>query len=367
MTIRVTYLIISIYIMLLWVFLNIWGINAVEGHINLEFYADSETYMEYAKSNITFMQMLALNPNLIGPVCVSRALLNNYNLIFAVNSLLLFLSFKLIVNNFQVNPYYILGLLLISPMLTSSVLTINKEIFSVLSTVLLLVYIKKRKIYYFVFSLSLAFIVRWQHVAFILTIVATFSRINPFRRNLFLSFFLLLTAVSLVYPLGLGSQTEYMMSVSENLTSEESGSGFYFLMNSIQSVPLGYIIVFLPKLFLTLFALLTKISFFGDMDVFYNYTIVLSQCFLYLGIAVLLLVRNKIKIREDLFFITAVYCLLFTLSPIFAPRYLFIFYILSVIMVSEKTLKLNYNPINNDQLRHNRLWAHRATSRRTYK
>lgn len=341
MKFRKTYLFLSLYLLVLWIFLNIWGIDALEQKIDFEFYADSETYMEYALSNITFLEMAILNPNLIGPVYLSRILLNSYNLICIFNSTLLFIGFHLVLKNFKVNPFFFMCLLLFSPMVLSSVLSINKEILAFFSTVLLLVFIKNNNWWYFLFSLVFASLVRWQHLAFTILTMLVFIRLNPFRKNLFLTFILLMIVVSGLYPVLLSQETEGMMSTSERLTNEESGSGLFFYFNNYQNIPFGYLIVFFPKLIFTLFSILSKISLFGEIEGFYNYTVVLSQCIFYFMIFSLLIFYKKINFNNKLIFIALLYCMLFTLSPIFAPRYLFIFYIIGAIVVSEKEITLN--------------------------
>jgi hypothetical protein len=341
MKFRKTYLILFLYFLILWIFLNIWGIDALQQKIDFEFYADSETYMEHALSDITFLQMAIVNPNLIGPVYLSRLLLNNYNLIFFFNSSLLFLGFHLLLKNFRVNSYLLLGLLLFSPMVLSSILSLNKEILGYFSTVLLIVFIKNNNWWYLVIALIFAFLVRWQHVAFTLLTVLVFIRLNPFRKKLALTFVIILLLVSSLYPLLLSQQTEGMMRTSERLTNQEDGSGIFFSFNNYQNIPFGYCIVFIPKLIFTLFSLLSKISLFGKIDGFYNYTIVLSQCVFYALIVFLLIWYKKVSFKNKLVFIAFLYCLLFTLSPIFAPRYLFIFYVIGALIVSEKEINLN--------------------------
>jgi len=336
MTFRLTYLILVIYLLILWVFLNIWGIDAINGVIDFEFYADSETYMEYAKDGITFFEMILFNPNLIGPVYLARFLGNNYNLIFFLNAFILFYSYKLVTTNFKVNRYLLLFLWILSPMMISSVLSINKEIVAVLSSIMVLVYIKNGKYLYLAGAICLGLFVRWQQVLFVLLLASLFSNLNPLRNKMFLSFILLLLGISILYPLATIGTVQEMIVASEDVNNADGGSGIYFLLNELQSKPFMYTILFIPKLIFLLFSTLTRVGTFGKLDSFYNDTIVFAQCVCYLFISILLVIKKKISFKNLFFFSALIYCLLFTLSPIFAPRYLFIFYILSAVAVSEE-------------------------------
>lgn len=336
MNVRLTYIYILFYVIGLFLFLNIWGIDLLEAGADYQFYADSRTYMELANDKMGLLEMIILNPNLIGPVYIARSLLCDYNLIFIFQSLVFFFSYKLITNHYEVKRYQLLLLWCLSPILMISILSINKEIFALYSLCLFLAYNKNRKVSYLLFSIGVGLLVRWQHVLFIVLAAILISKINVIREHKKTQLIVLLLGISLLYPLMQSfSSFSSLNEISEIMTEQENGSGINSMMIQMQNKPFGYVLVFIPKLLLLMFGLFMKIQLFGNKADFHNYTVVMSQCFFYLLIIVLAIIK-RVKVNHLTVFLALLYCIIFNLTPIFAPRYLFLFYILMTIAVTEK-------------------------------
>lgn len=334
MKIRVTHIIIAFVYLLLLIFLYLWGIDAVEKKINFEFFADSETYMELAQGELGLVEMLLFNPNLIGPVFIVRTLLLNYYLIFIFQAFIFLHSFNLVTKYYNVNRYMLLFLWFISPMMTFSILTINKEIYSVYALCFFLAYLQSNKSRHLILSIIIGCFVRYQLILFII-LAYVFIRTTPIKKhkNLFILLFLL--SLSIIIPLTPEIFEVYNV-LSQQVTDNSEGSGLFNSFNIIQSQFFGYIIVFIPKLSFQLFGMISKISKFGNMDEnFYNYTIIIYQSILNLFVF-LFCFYKKINLRNDLVFLGLVYCIIFNLSPTSQPRYFFLFYVIFSIVISQR-------------------------------
>ncbi len=343
MKIRVTSAIIIAICLLLFAFLNIWGIDAVEGRNAFEFFADSETYIMFARGRLSLSEMMQFNPNLFGPVFIVRALFTSYNLIFVLQAIIFFHSFHLITKYYNVNSYLLLFLWCISPIMLFSIVTINKEIYSVYSLCFLLAYLRNKNSSYLFIAIFLGSLVRWQLILFLI-IVYILLRTKPFSKQKTLSVIVFLVVISTVVPLASGVFKDYY-AISHFGQSKENGTGLFYLLNMIQSNFLGYLIAFIPKMFFELFGAMSKINRFGDSNGFYNYTIVTIQAFLYLYI-ILCCIYKRIKLNNELVILGLIYCIIFNLSPVFSPRYFFPLYIILSIAVSERKLLPEKNIIN---------------------
>src|SRR5690606_13436732 len=117
--------------------------------------------------------------------------------------------------------------LLISPVLFSSLIAINKEIIALLSMTFFFIYYRKRSISYLVLALIFSFLVRWQMTMFIVILTLLISNLNVFRNKRAFSLCLLLTFISLLYYLNL-SKFETFNTIAEiGQESSDEGSGLF--------------------------------------------------------------------------------------------------------------------------------------------
>jgi hypothetical protein len=318
------------------IFLVVFGIRAVKGDIDFEFYADSETYMELWEENFSFFTLLLLNPNVAGMILIIDVFSGNYILIFLLNCLIAWSFYEKSTNYLGVDKNAFLVFLLLSPMFFSSVLTINKEIIALGSIGFFIGYLDKRNFAFLLMSIILAGFVRWQMVLFILTAYGCFQLSWKIGRR-YLILGVLLASISGLYfhflPL-----FEFVNNVSKLDNDHIKSGGTFVRILAIQnSSYVGYFLVFFPKFIFLSLSLLSRIKYFGDPENFYNYGIVLSQTIINLFIF-MRLVMKKVTIKNDYLFLAAIYLIIFCLSPIFAPRYLFPAFILLALAITSQNV-----------------------------
>ena len=96
----------------------------------------------------------------------------------------------------------------------------------------------------------------------------------------------------------------------------------------------------LPKFLFLFIGVLVRFYKLLDFTDFYNNVVVFTQCIANFIILVNI-IKLKIKLDNIYFFSAIVYCIIFSLSPIFAPRYLFPGYILFAMAIASHKSNLS--------------------------
>jgi hypothetical protein len=330
-----------LYLFISFIFLITIGIRAVKGEINFEFYADSETYIEFMNENQSLSDILLLYPNMLGPTLILKILNQSFIGVFLFNIfIVLFFYFSSTKNNIM-NKKYLFFYLLISPMFFSSVLTINKEIISILSITLFFKYFKSKSYLMLILSLFFSILVRWQMSLFIICLTILLTKWNPFKKyRLYLVIFFLLT-ISLFYYFNLSSFEKFNKIAELGQETAIEGSGLFSNVLKVQnSNILGYFLAFIPKFLFLFIGVLVRFYKLLDFTDFYNNVVVFTQCIANFIILVNI-IKLKIKLDNIYFFSAIVYCIIFSLSPIFAPRYLFPGYILFAMAIASHKSNLS--------------------------
>ncbi|MCS3555839.1 MULTISPECIES: hypothetical protein [unclassified Sphingobacterium] len=318
-------------------FLNIWGINAIEEKIDFEFFADSETYMLLYNMGYSISELIALNWNLIGPLMILKIFSGNFYLVFLLNMLVLYVSFYGVIKNYQLNNNKFLLLIILSPLMIGSVIGINKEIFSFLVISLLLQYNANKKLKYLILGVLLSILVRWQMTLVCLIFAFITSPANPFRKNRLKSLLIMIIGVSVIYPLNI-SLFEHVDNVATLGASKATeGSGLYSFLISIQNQLFGYCLVFIPKALFLFGGLVFRFQKMLDFSDLYNNLFVFSQSVFNL-LLLYIVIKRKQWLSNDFVYFAFIYLIVFCISPIFAPRYLIPVTLLFICTVSQKKI-----------------------------
>ena len=320
-------------------FLTFIGIDAIKGNIDFEFYADSETYMEMAAEGREYAEMLLINPNLIGPYTVLKLLGSNYYLVFILNWIIFCGFFIKVGNLYDLDRKVLLFFLFISPIMFGSLIGINKEIFSLLVLTNLLIFAKNRNYIYVILALLFSVLVRWQLSLFVVVFVAITHYFNPFKHKRLLSLLIFLTIVSITYPINLDAFEDVDSTAMMAMENRSEGSGLYSLLILIQNYPFGYIFAFVPKMLFLFGGTIFRYYKFFDFTELYNNVFIFSQGVLNI-LALLMVLRRKLGLANDFIFMAVLYAMIFCLSPIYSPRYLFPCYILLICALSQKKVEL---------------------------
>jgi hypothetical protein len=226
-----------------------------------------------------------------------------------------------------------------------SLIGINKEIFSLLVLSFVLAYNKTNSYKYIILALIFSFFVRWQMALFVTIFFLLNSNFSFFQTKKFLGLLSLLLIVSIVYPLNLSRFSHIDDIATEARESISEGSGIYSKLIEIQNYPLGYAAVFIPKALFLLGGILFRYYKVFDWTDIYNNLFIFTQCLLTM-ILLFIVIRRKIGLDNVFIYMSLLYCIVFCLSPIFAPRYLFPCYILLACALSNRRTKLLPKKIN---------------------
>ena len=329
------------YFFFAFLFLIFIGIDAVEGKIDFEFYADSETYLEYVQTNSSISDLLEKNPNLLGPSLILELFNSSYILVFLLHYVIVFYFINTLYKLYDINIKMLFMFLLLSPMFFSSVLTINKEIISILVIAILMNYFKKRSIILLIFAILISFLVRWQMALFVLSATLLLSKLNFLKRNKILTLISFLLGISVIYSLNQSNFEDFnrVAEIGQEVSTE--GSGLFSVLIGIQnSGPLGYFIAFLPKTLFLLIGLIARYYKFCDFTELYNNVFVFSQSVVN-AIVIFFLIKNRVTVNNIFLFLGIIYCIIFSLSPIYSPRYFFPAYIFFLLALSSKNSSEN--------------------------
>jgi hypothetical protein len=152
--------------------------------------------------------------------------------------------------------------------------------------------------------------------------------------NRFKALFIFILGISAVYILA-SQEIQVLLDASDFYADlDVQGSGFFSLLNDIQA-KYGYFIVFIPKIFQNLFGGVTRISTLFDWSDFYNNFIVSLQCLYLSATAILIAIKRKINMYNDIFHLSVIYCVFFAVTPIVQNRYFFPVSIMFAVLLSD--------------------------------
>ena len=323
-----------LYLFIAFIFLITVGISAIKGDIDFEFYADSETYIEFMAEKNSISEILLFNQNMLGPTVVLTALNESYIAVFLFNIFIVLYFYFTLTNNYKINKRYLFFFIVISPMFFSSVILINKEIISLLSIALFFKYYKNNSFSMLILSILISLLVRWQMTLFIICLTVMLSRWNPLKNYKLVMIVLFLLSISIVYYLNLASFERFNRVAELGAESADEGSGLFNTVLGIQNSNIfGYFIAFIPKFLFLFIGVLARYYKFFDFTEFYNNVIVFLQSVAHL-IILYSIVKFKVKIDNIFLLAGFVYSIIFALSPIFAPRYFFPAYVLFALAVA---------------------------------
>ena len=311
-------------------FLASLGIDALEGRSEFQFFADSSTYHELARGELDHVEsaadMIGVAGNFLGPFVLLRAVGNDYYGVMVINAALLVIAVMTMARTLGMSaPHYLL-LLLINPITVSSVLSVNKEILSLICLALLLRAFAVRSIPLFLLATALSVLVRWQLTLVVLLMALMLSRANLLRERRTTSIFVLLVALSAI-DVALAPVLEPSRLVFELAADEYEGSGLYQSLVSLQDLGL-YILVFPIKAAHLLFGMGLRLDRLVAPQNIYNDVWQLLHSTTSLLLFVALWRRGRLTLRNDLVYLSVIYTVIFALTPIYTPRYFFPVFVL---------------------------------------
>jgi len=321
------------------IFLFAVGIDALQGRSDFQFFADSNTYHEAASGGIPTIQgigdAIAITGNFLGPLLILWLAGENDYVVLVLNAVLMYLSIRIIAKSLGLDALRLLIVLLLNPLTISSLLSVNKEILSVLFLALLIRAYCNRSVLTFILAMAVSVLVRWQLTVFFLILIGLTGRWNPVRRHRGVSIVLLLLALSALY-VALAPILEPVQVNFESAAAEYEGSGFYEWLIDVQNAGL-YWLIFPLKAAHLLFGSGLRMDRLLNPTEIYNDVWQLLHSTATLVLFVFLWRARRARLANDLFFISVVYVAVFAITPIYAARYFYMVYVLWAVALVSRT------------------------------
>ena len=319
------------------VFLAAIGNRVLDGDVvNFQFYADSVTYEKTFRGDVgnvsSAQDLVASDRNYLGPLLLLRLVAGNRWGVLALNCLFFAYGVLLVARIYPLRRPLLVGLLGTCPLLFSSLIAVNKEIFLFLAVCLLMYGLRSRRFWALGAAAIVGLLARWQAAVFVIVFLSMYSTINPFRERRLLCLILLVTALTVVYP-----SMRVVFAAADQIGAEgaltNEGSGIYSRMIEIQN-SYGYFLIVIPKTLQAIFGPLAKVGQMFPWKDFYNDVMLVWQAAMTLGLLVALVVTGRFRLKNELIYASLVYCVIFALTPVYAPRYFFAVYVLWAIALS---------------------------------
>lgn len=306
------------------------GIDALNLRNDFNFFADSSTYHEAARGELVgidgFNDFIGIAGNFLGPLLILAICGQDYYAVLLFNLVLFYTSVVLISRAVEAPPLKLALLLLLNPMTISSLLSVNKEILSMLVVAVLLVAQQRRSIALWIIAGAIALLVRWQLTLVLLTVFLIDSGLNPLARRRGQAAIAMLLGLSVTYT-ALIEVFSGIRAVFELSVEDYEGSGLYEALVDWQDRGL-YWLVFPAKAAHLLFGLGLRFDRLVAPDNLYNDVWQLLHSTTTLIAFVLLQRRGRVQLGNDLVFVSVIYIMIFALSPIYAPRYFYAVFVL---------------------------------------
>ena len=320
------------------IFLNFIGIDAINGSNPYQFFADSNTYHSIYGGDATLYhgELIGVSSNYLGPLSILHLLNGNYYLVLMFNVMLFCGSVIAISRNLGCSALWLCCILLLNPLTLSSIMSVNKEILVFPFIAIAIAGWRTSSIVLIVLALVVSLLSRWQlTLAAITLLILAYVPI----KSRALRVALMAMAVSVLYYFA-KSFLEPVLAFSalsiENYDGE--GSGLFERTIEIQNGGF-YILVFPIKALHLMCGMLPQAMKMFSYENFYNDVMVMLHSLSMLCISVWLLFRHKITLKQDWIYASVVFLLIFSLTPVFSPRYLYPVYVfLCLALVSKESL-----------------------------
>jgi hypothetical protein len=300
--------------------------------MTLRVWADSTTYIEYARSSSTEPLITAVG-NFLGPVYLYRITGFRDWAVALINGLLLISSLTALARLYRPRVDLFVFLVVMNPMALTAVITLNKEIFGLASVAFFAVFTSTQRVRYLLPALLLAVATRWQHALVVAVFLSFMLPWYPLRHRRWWSLILTVGAISLIYPVLLGDFVRASFAWDTVLLDQvERGGGILPLLNRLQDNYLFFVAV-VPKVLFNLVGNLGRaVTLFtrgpADPADIYNSYVVLGHQVATAIVLMVLVLRRRITLSSDPMYFAAFYCIVFAISPFVQYRYYFPIYIL---------------------------------------
>lgn len=339
MRVTIGSVILFFYFVLAIAFFFVMGDAMLNEETGIQFFADSATYEQAAieLKELTPLELIMYNPNYFGQITILNLMNGSRWGVLILNLFVFVLSVSIVSRAISLDRRLLIMLLIVNPMTFSSLLSINKEIYSLLTIALLIYGVGRNSSRALFACLVVSFFVRWQLSLFAIVFWVLISPLNIFRHRRLLTVLILIVVMSILYyvirPLAFSNVSEVALAGAE----QWEGSGLWGRLLDVQNSG-GYFLVFPIKVLHAMFGILAYMENIIDPPEFYNYVVVMLHSLTMLFMLIYAFVKKKLSLRRDIFYIVMIYLLIFGLTPIYAPRYFYPVFVLLCVLVAERSI-----------------------------
>jgi hypothetical protein len=314
-----------------------WVLPIEKGDSQLRLGADSSTYFALADDTQTGKSDSTgtLGGNSLGMIAIAL-LLKRASAIALFNFALFVISFWCVKTIRGADPYIFGLLLMLNAETAVSIVTLNKEIFIIISVVLLAKYIysEKRSKLLLLLILGISLMARWEQAFVILMFVVL--RNGWLKRHPWICVSLVVGGISLIYPL-LARGVDL-----SGFTDQASGGGAIALLDALQSHG-GFFLAVVPKIIMSVAGrVITPLYFFGaysalDPNDLQNRFVVHLHSVALVALFGWALFKGKLSLKEPIPLFIALYLIVTAVNPFIQPRYEYPVYVLLCLQVAITT------------------------------
>jgi hypothetical protein len=332
---------LCLYLAFCWGCYFVWEQPRLNHDNYVRFGADSPTYwdaVKYRSEHANTDNLVTFSGNLLGPVMIGMIFRNGIA-VAVFNIFLFFVAVEIACTIPGVDRYRLVLLLALCSETAPALVTLNKEILVLFSTLLLAKYIysKRRSWLLLAVVLAVSLFARWEQIALIFLFLFLRRKGSIFERNPKFAIGIVIAVLTVLYALiarlpgtGLAAFTQYTKNANTIAKLDKIQENF------------GFPLVLAPKILMNLLGeLLRPWTFVGEYaqlgwgDIHSIFIIPLFS----IAMCTLLVIayrQGKLNPRRPIAFLIIIYAITTAVTPFVQPRYNYFAYVLLALEIARK-------------------------------
>lgn len=332
---------LCLYLAFCWGCYFVWEQPRLNHDNYVRFGADSPTYwdaVKYRSEHANTDNLVTFSGNLLGPVTIGMIFRNGIA-VAVFNIFLFFVAVEIACTIPGVDRYRLVLLLALCSETAPALVTLNKEILVLFSTLLLAKYIysKRRSWLLLAVVLAVSLFARWEQIALIFLFLFLRRKGSIFERNPKFAIGIVIAVLTVLYALiarlpgtGLAAFTQYTKNANTIAKLDKIQENF------------GFPLVLAPKILMNLLGeLLRPWTFVGEYaqlgwgDIHSIFIIPLFS----IAMCTLLVIayrQGKLNPRRPIAFLIIIYAITTAVTPFVQPRYNYFAYVLLALEIARK-------------------------------
>ena len=300
--------------------------------------SDTSVYMQLYQENDLYaiLSDLQTTKNSYGPVLLLNIFSGNYDLILLFYCVIFIVALLKIKKYFKINIYVFTFLFLLNPLNSMYILSVNKDIITVLIIIFLSIYAASNKIIYITISIFLSLVCKFEITLFIVM----YYLISRFDQNMrWISIFCFLLIITFSYSILPGMHEKILiMDAAQNTNSV----GFTLFANDLSVHYYLYPITIIPMILMSIFEGIINYFKYDEFNID-HLPILISSLLTLFGF---LFSINKLKfnINNNYTLLLLLFILIISVIPFPHHRYIYPIYTLFILSIFSKNNNLfRYN------------------------